>query len=195
MESLANGTRLQFELRAQKGEVLRGPAAVVWVTPRGVPNAPVDLRQSAAAGDLSVQWRPPGDGGSPILRYEYRVRVGEGSFSDWQAVDDRLVESGARYTLLLAGVRDDADYVVELRAVSEAGNGAVASVSRLAGTVADDALSASAGDRQVELRWREVTGGDVVRYEYRCLPEASGCTGGWMRASACGGRAARLWSP
>ena len=194
--SLANGGRVQFELRARKGNNLYGPVATVWATPRGGPGAPLDLRHSASDDQHTVSWRPPAtDGGSPIVRYEYRIRVGEGAFTSWEAVDDRLIESGARYTLLLDADRHrlagDVDYVVELRAVSEPGgdaaglpplNGAVASVSKLAGTVADDVLSASADDREVELRWRTASAGTVVRYEVRCQPEASGCTG-WVDAS------------
>ncbi|MXY53675.1 MAG: hypothetical protein F4Y86_14285 [Gammaproteobacteria bacterium] len=182
VDALANGTQVQFELRARKGENLTGPVATVWATPRGAPGAPLGLRHAAGDGELSVFWHPPNDGGSPILRYEYRVRVGEAGFGDWQLVDDRLIESGARYTLLLANVRDDIDYVVEVRAVNEAGDGAAASVARLAGTAASEAFSASAGDREVELRWPAATGGDIARYEFRCLPETSGCIG-WVDAS------------
>lgn len=180
VESLANGTRFHIELRALKGGV-PGPAASVWVTPAGVPQAPLDLTHTVTDGDLRVAWRPPADGGSAILRYEYRLRQSGGEFGDWLPAADRLVEAGDRYAMLLTGLRSDIAYEVEVRAVNEIGEGPAAGLGSTVGAVGGGPLSAVAGDGEVELRWRETSESDIVRYEYRCIPEVSGCVG-WVDA-------------
>ncbi len=177
--SLVNGTRLQFEVRARKGEIV-GPAAAAWITLAGVPDAPLEVRHATGDGEMTVTWRPPADGGSPILHYEYRLRPVGGEFGDWAPANDRLVEMGERFAILLTGLRDGVGYEVEIRGVNGIGPGPVGRVTSVPGTVAvGGGLSAVPGDGQVELRWPVSASGGVVRYEVRCLPEAGECTG-WL---------------
>ena len=178
--SLTNGTRFQFEVRARKGD-LAGPAATVWITPGGVPDAPLDVRHEADVGELTVTWRPPADGGTAIERYDYRVRAGDGVFGEWAPVNDRLIEAGERFALLLTGLRDDTAYRVEIRAVNAVGPSLAAAVTSSPGTVQEGVLAAVPGDGEVQLRWRATSQSEVVRYQFRCTPAAASC-GEWTDA-------------
>ncbi|MYE24121.1 MAG: hypothetical protein F4Y01_09280, partial [Gammaproteobacteria bacterium] len=178
---LVNGTRVQIEVRADKAG-LPGPVTSVWVTPATVPDAPLDLRHSAGEGQLTVVWRPAADGGSPIRGHEYRMRAVGGEFGDWAPVDDRLIESGDRFTMLLTGLRDDIGYEVEVRAFNAVGAGGTAALTTTPGAVAEAAVTAVAGDGQVELRWLVSSQSGLVRYEFRCTPETADCTG-WVDAT------------
>lgn len=174
VDSLVNGTRFHFELRARKGEIA-GPAVSVWAIPAGVPHAPLDIGYTVGAGELSVTWHPPPDGGAEVDRYEYRMRSAGGEFGNWSPVADRLVEQGDRFTILLTGLRDDVEYRVEVRAVNAVGPGPAAAVVSVPGASAQSALSAQPGDGEVELRWRATSESDIVRYELRCTPGAADC--------------------
>ena len=69
--------------------------------PLSVPTAPEDVYIGGATGtvsnnDIILNWRPSLTGGSPILRYEYAVRTGTGSWGDWTSAG---TATNLRYTL------------------------------------------------------------------------------------------------
>ena len=94
----------------------------VRVAPPGVTVPVSAIGLSATAGDAEVrlQWRRPADeGGSPIIRYEYRYgAVGE-EWSDWENVEAGA--SGVTVENLVNG----REYVFEVRAVNALGKGPV----------------------------------------------------------------------
>ena len=79
------------------------------------PDAPRNL--TATAGDQAVQlaWsKPVDDGGSPIVRYEYRQRDGDGPVGAWQIIAEDLPPTDYTVTGLTNGV----SYTFHVRAVN-----------------------------------------------------------------------------
>ena len=90
------------------------------------PQAPTALMAAPGHRAVRLAWSPPdSDGGSAILRYEYRQKEGTGEFGGWTPIPDSAAgevnASGYRVTGLLNGTV----YAFELRAVNAAGNGRV----------------------------------------------------------------------
>ncbi len=88
------------------------------------PEEPSGLAAMAGDGEVRVEWSPPeNDGGSPIQRYEYRLKEGRGEFGEWTAIPasaaDEVNASGFTVGDLLNGTV----YAIELRAVNAAGDG------------------------------------------------------------------------
>ena len=158
--SLANGTSYEFEVWAVNAQGA-GEAATVMETPAKTPSAPRNLRATPYDGEVSLIWKAPGsDGGSPILRYEYQVDGG-----GWTSTDLLL---GVTVTRLTNG----RSYEFKVRAVTERGEGAAATVTATPALTpsAPLDLTATPGDMEVRLAWKapESDGGSsVTRYEYR----------------------------
>ncbi len=170
---LDNGTQRSFEVRAVNG-VGGGAAAQTQATPIGVPTAPQEFAIAKSAGHADLSWSPPAnDGGSDILRYEYRSIEGSAVPADTEWVSIGLITSG-RLDSLRAGTL----YTFELRAVNGQGPGAVARLQATAGIppTAPQDLAAAPGDAQVVLRWSAPAdnyNSDIVRYEVRHVAGAS----------------------
>ena len=52
-----------------------------------VPAAPTGLAASPGDGEATLSWTASADdGGSAVLRHEYRLRTGDGAYGDWTAI-------------------------------------------------------------------------------------------------------------
>ena len=81
------------------------------------PDAPVSFGGSGDEGTVTLVWQAPDDGGSPVLRYEYRYRSVGGTWPSWT-----LVPGGATARRLeVRGLEGTGRYEFEVRAVN--GNG------------------------------------------------------------------------
>ena len=109
--NLVNGREYVFEVRAVNA-LGKGGAETVQATPerriapppppRGggggggggggllfPPEAPLGLMAMPGDGAVRLEWGPPeSDGGTPILRYEYRLKEGRGAFGEWTRIED-----------------------------------------------------------------------------------------------------------
>ena len=184
---LINGREYVFEVRAAnalgKGGVETAMAAPEQgVNPPGPgggggggggllfpPEAPMSLAAVPGDGMVKLEWSPPeNDGGTPILRYEYRLKEGRGEFGEWTPIPESAPDevNAAGYTVGELG--NGTVYVFELRAVNLVGNGreseaveAVMGLDRAYGSnfLAEDLegaqlmleafLSGGSGDREV----------------------------------------------
>ena len=207
IEGVANnytlGVRLRSDLvRSSRGEKPNREGALeVRVAPPGVtlPISSLDLEASPGGRSMRLNWnRPVDDGGSAIIRYEYRyAAVGE-ELGPWRSVEAEAL--GVTVGNLVGG----REYVFEARAVNALGKGGVETVmgTPVAGgggfgvggvggggggggllfpPEAPAALMATAGDERVRLEWGppENDGGSPIqRYEYR-LKEGRGEAGEW----------------
>ena len=94
--------------------------------PVGPPSSPRNL--TAMAGDQAVQlsWsRPVDDGGSRIVRYEYRQQEGDGPVGEWQIIGENPPPTNHTVTGLTNGV----SYTFHVRAVNNGGWASPASES------------------------------------------------------------------
>ncbi len=146
--NLINGREYVFEVRAVNA-LGKGGAETVQATPErritprspppggggggggggGLlfpPGAPASLMAMAGEGMVRLEWSPPeSDGGTPILRYEYRLKEGRGEFGEWIPIADSAPDevNAAGYTV--EGLGNGTVYVFELRAVNLVGEGPV----------------------------------------------------------------------
>ena len=112
ISSLTNGTSYTFRVRAVNGGG-RGPSsATITVTPVSIPGAPGNVAVSPRDGALTITWAAPtSNGGSPIVRYEYRENGGI-----W-------LNTGSTVTTLSLSRNNGVLYTYELRAVNNIGDG------------------------------------------------------------------------
>ena len=116
------------------------------------PLAPRNLKAQAGNTEAILNWQAPAastpDHGQPVLHYEYRVKVGTGSFSSWAAIPGGDADTRShRFT----GLANDTLHTYEVAAVNVAGRGAVAQktvtpIEGVAVSFAAAALSIDEGD-------------------------------------------------
>ena len=141
----------------------------VRVSPPGAPEpiSSIGLQTSPGSGSVRLSWsRPSDNGGSPIIRYEYRYAPAGEAWSEWEKVG--AGSSG----VTVGGLIDGREYVFEVRAVNTLGKGAVETAMAvperriapppppgggggglLFPPEAPAALTATAGDGAVRLEW------------------------------------------
>ena len=94
-----------------------------------VPGAPLGLKAAAGNGRITLSWSAAADGGSSILRYEYRYKTGDGigRYSEWTEVSGGSSATRVTVTSLTNGV----EYVFQVRAVNGKGTGAEATTEAM----------------------------------------------------------------
>ena len=140
--NLINGNEYIFEVRAVNALGKGGVETVMatpeqQVTPPGngggggsgllfPPEAPAVLMAMPGDGAVRLEWSPPeSDGGTPILRYEYRLKEGRGEFGEWTPIPDSAPEEVNAAGFTVMGLGNGTVYAFELRAVNAAGSGQV----------------------------------------------------------------------
>ena len=144
--NLVNGREYIFEVRAVN-DLGKGGAETVMATPElriapppppppprnggggGLlfpPEAPAGVMAMPGDGAVRLEWSPPeSDGGTPILRYEYRLKEGQGEFGEWTPIADSAPGEVNATGVTVGGLDNGTVYVFELRAVNLVGNGRV----------------------------------------------------------------------
>ena len=145
--NLVNGREYVFEVRAVNG-LGKGEAETARATPerriappppRGggggggggggllfPPEAPLRLMAMPGEGAVRLEWGPPeSDGGTPILRYEYRLKEERGEFGEWTPIEDSAPDEVNATGYTVGELGKGTVYVFELRAVNLVGNGRV----------------------------------------------------------------------
>ena len=172
--TLTNGVQHTFDVRAVN-EIGAGAAASAVATPAKVaPEAPRITAAIAAPGAVTLRWAAPADdGGSDIIRYEYRV--GNGAWTS----------TGTATRATIGGLTVGENYTFQVRAVNDIGAGAVARMAwtpqRLKPSAPRD-LAAVAGDAETALSWREPEsdgGAPVTGYEVRFKVKTDAAFGVW----------------
>ena len=143
--NLVNGREYSFEVRAVNG-LGKGEAETARATPerritppppRGggggggggggllfPPEAPAGLMAMPGEGAVRLEWGPPeSDGGTPILRYEYRLKEGRGEFGEWTPIADSAPGEVNATGYTVGELDNGTVYVFELRAVNLVGKG------------------------------------------------------------------------
>lgn len=93
------------------------------------PTAPQNLMAQAGNTEARLTWQAPlaptPDHGQPVLRYEYRVKVGSAAFGNWTTI---LNSDATTTSHTFTGLANDTLHTYEVRAVNVAGVGAEAQV-------------------------------------------------------------------
>ena len=144
--NLVNGREYVFEVRAVNA-LGKGGAEAARATPerriappppppRGPggggggllfpPEAPAGLMAMPGDGAVRLEWGPPeSDGGTPILRYEYRLKEGRGEFGEWTPIADSAPDEVNATGYTVGELGNGTVYVFELRGVNLVGEGRV----------------------------------------------------------------------
>ena len=142
--NLVNGREYVFEVRAVNA-LGKGGAETARATPerriapppppRGggggggllfPPEAPAALMAMPGEGAVRLEWSPPeSDGGTPILRYEYRLKEGRGAFGEWTPIADSAPDEVNATGYTVGELDNGTVYVFELRGVNLVGEGRV----------------------------------------------------------------------
>ena len=90
------------------------------------PEAPAGLMALPGDGAVRLEWSPPeSDGGTAILRYEYRLKEGRGEFGEWIPIPDSAPEEVNATGYTVGDLGNGTVYVFEMRAVNLVGEGRV----------------------------------------------------------------------
>ena len=159
----------------------------VAIPVEGTPSAPRGLSATGADQSVTLSWSAPAsDGGSAILRYQYRYQQSGRGFTEWAPVPGGA--SATSYTV--SDLENGTSYTFEVRAVNGVGGGESATDSATLAESAPGApagLTATGGDESVTLTWNAPAdgGSQIIRYQYRYA--ASGETWGeWMTVDGGG---------
>ena len=180
---LTNGAAYTFQIRAKTAGNKGAAAQANSVPEADPPAAPRSL--SALNHDQSVELRweaPVSNGGSPLVRHEYRQQSGDSAFGEWTAVPDSGAGQNNALGYTVTGLTNGARYTFLVRAVNNAAEGEASNqashtpqVISAPGKPRDYRLSS--GDGEVVLQWTKPArdgGRPILGYEY-CMPSAGTC--------------------
>ena len=186
---LENGTSYSFEVRAVNG-VGGGQGATVEATlAESVPGAPANLTATAGDGQVALSWGAPADGGSQILRYEYRyARSGVAYGDSWTTVSG----AGNARSVTVSNLTNGTEYRFQVRAVNSVGDGTAAEVRATPGRApsAPTGVTARVESETITVKWgmpADTGGSDITGYQVRYRMNGSGWSS-W-RTVAGGGSA------
>ena len=174
-DNLTPGTTHFYQVRAVNAANTRSDWSnqlSATVIQRGPPPVPTSLKAAFGNQNVTLTWAAPAsDGGSAIIRYEYRYAQSSGTLPDsWIGV-------GLALTANIAGLTNGTEYDFEVRAVNDQGDGEAATASAIPATVSiAPNLSATAGYRQITLNWDAPTnngGADVTSYRIEVFRNGS----------------------
>ena len=180
VRNLDNGTSYEFLVRAVNG-VSPGQAATASATlAESAPGAPSGLTATGGDESVALSWSAPEDGGSQILRYEYRYAASGETWSEWMTVSG----GGNARSVAVSGLTNGTLYGFQVRAVNSVDEGEAAQATATPGRApsAPTGLTASVESESITVMWgmpADDGGSAIVRYEvnYR---ESGGQASGWM---------------
>ena len=184
---LTNGTGHEFQVRAITA-TNKGAAASANATPiANPPTPPQTLSALHFNQSVNLSWLAPvSNGGSPIIRYEYRQRAGEAAFGEWTSIPDSGTGQANELTYSVPRLTNGTNYTFEVSSV----NNAAASASSNQASATPQVITTpgqprdyavSSGDGEIFLQWLKPAqdgGRPISSYEY-CLDVVTQCSENW----------------
>ena len=127
--SLTAGTSYQVQVRATNAEG-DGPWSASGTGSTGTssntaPDAPRSLTAEGGNQEVTLRWlAPASNGGSAILRYQYRRRYGSQAYGNWTDIANSAPGAANANSYTVTGLLGNAQYRFEVRAVNTRGPGA-----------------------------------------------------------------------
>ena len=117
--NLENAKSYEFQVRAVN-TVAAGHAATASATlAESAPGAPANLTATGGDEQVALSWGAPADGGSQIIRYEYRYGAVGQTYGEWTTVSG----GGSARSLTVTGLTNGTEYGFQVRAVNSIGEG------------------------------------------------------------------------
>ncbi len=165
---LDNGTSYQFQVRAVNGTSPGPPAETTETLANSAPGAPPGLTATGGDESVTLNWSAPEDGGSQIIRYEYRYAATGQTFSDWETVSG----GGNATSVSVDNLTNGTEYGFQVRAVNQIGEGPHASASATPGRVpsAPTGLTAKSESETITVMWgapADNGGSAITSYQVR----------------------------
>ena len=137
-------------------------------------------------GSVTLNWGAPEDGGSQILRYEYRYAATGETYSDWETVSG----GGSARRVPISGLTNGTLYGFQVRAVNSIGEGAAASDSATPGRAPSmpTGLSARVESETITVMWgmpADNGGSAITGYQVRYRMNG-GQWSNWMAVAGSG---------
>ncbi len=196
---LTNGVTYRFRLRAVNVNGAGPSTETGPVVASGTPGRPQNVRATPGDGSVTLSWSASGDGGSPIIGWEYR---GQDDSKGGLRLSDpwtRITGSGASTTsYVVTGLDNTKDYFFQVRAVNANGAGTpspettVVHLGSVPGAIPTGAPAAESewfrqrpGEDSITFLWAKPNNGGspLIRYEYQ-QKAGDGEWGQWMTIPA-----------
>ena len=193
VRGLENGKSYDFQVRAMNS-VAAGEAATASATlAESAPGAPANLTATGGDEQVALSWGAPDDGGSQILRYEYRYgAVGE-SYGAWATVS-----GGPNATsLTVTGLTNGTEYGFQVRAVNSISEGPEAAATATPGRdpSVPTGLTARVESETITVMWgmpADNGGSAITGYQVRYHRMNGGQWSNWM--AVAGGASATSYT-
>ena len=180
VRGLENGKSYDFQIRAMNSVAAGEPATATATLAESAPGSPANLSATAGDEQVALSWGAPADGGSQIIRYEYRYAAAGETYSDWATVSG----AGNARSLTVTGLTNGTEYGFQVRAVNSIGEGAEAEATATPGRAptAPTGLTASVESETITVMWGMPTdtgGSSVTGYQVRYRMNGGGWSN-WM---------------
>jgi YVTN family beta-propeller protein len=177
ISGLTNGTNYSIKLRAVNSAGDGAASDAVSVTPRTKPAAPTSLVATAGVGSASIAFTPGADGGSAIIKYQYRV--GSGAWTD---------AAGTSSPITVTGLTNYQTASIRLRAVNSAGAGAASTTVKVRPRAAGPSLTSvkAQGSNRIHADFAALNpvGGTVSHYWVYAYAKGTNTVAGSCRSTA-----------
>ena len=151
VRGLENGKSYEFQVRAMNS-VAPGEAATASATlAESAPGAPANLSATPGDEQVALSWGAPADGGSQILRYEYRYAASGETWGEWMTVSG----GGSARSVAVSGLTNGTLYGFQVRAVNSVDEGEAAQATATPGRApsAPTGLAASVESETITVMW------------------------------------------
>ena len=150
------------------------------------PKRPRDFNAIATGNDVTLTWTEPWDGGSSVLRHQYRSREDGNNHNNWTDIPNSAFGETNATSTTINDLPDGKTYVFDVRAVTAVGIGDDAfNVWEAVRPAIPAGLSGSSpGIGHINLTWTAADSDDTItEYQYRYKKTSDTNFGSWSTIS------------